>query len=137
MKFVLALILIFSSYANASSQIVISNLQVTKALDKHHPTTIYFVIENLTNEIDYLTKVDFIDFPKSETIINKTIIEQNRASIIKINRLSLPPKFKLDLKEIKTYLVVKNLSPESFLKKELKIKFNFLKSPAILLLLNE
>lgn len=113
--------LLFSCLVKADDNLKIHDLIIKQAIDSNHPATIYLNIENLGNKLDYLLAVEIADHPEAIVTINKTVIEQNVARIIKIDRLTIPAESTINLAPLGIYLVARNLPATQ----SIKIKFIF------------
>ncbi len=113
------LLILTPLFANAETNI--TSIKIRPSLQLNYPTTAYFSLENNSNEPDYLLEVKLVSYPNSKVTLNKTVIENNIAHIIKIDRLSIPALMKLSSEEIKVYLVI-----ESAPIKLNKIEFEFI-----------
>ncbi|MEK6733818.1 MAG: hypothetical protein AABY27_01785 [Pseudomonadota bacterium] len=109
MKIKLIIIGLFFSITARASDINIFNLQVRKAYTDGATTTIYFDINNNSDEINYLLDAEIINCPTCKVTINKTVIEKNVARIITINRLAIPANSSINLAQKRIYMVIKNL----------------------------
>ena len=127
----LAIILIYFPFFAYAENIKIHNVQIRPALQKGFPTTVYLSIDNLTNEIDSLLKVEV--HGSTGTSINKTVIERGVARIIKIDRLTIPAHSTVNLAPFGIYIVVQGLSPEFAKETSMNIKLIFNNAGVILL----
>jgi copper(I)-binding protein len=104
------------------SALGVNNLQIRRAAGEGYPTTMYLDIENDSDQLDYLLGVEIVDHPESKAIINKTVIEQGIAKIVKIDRLIIPADSKIKLSPLGIYIVVSDLTRDQ---KDIRIKFIF------------
>ncbi len=104
-----------------SKGVDISNINIRSSIKQNYPTTIYLNIENDSNQLDYLLNIEVMEQPQSSATINKTVIEQNVARIIKIDRLAIPAHSKIKLAPLGIYIVINKLLDTS----SIKLKFTF------------
>ena len=114
------LFLLLPCFANA--HVNVTDIKIKPALMAGYPTTVYFSLENDSDQLDYLLEVKSINFPSSKITIHKTIIEKNIARIIQIDRLSIPAHTKLNSLPLKIYLVIEEIPTDA---RDLKLKFIF------------
>ena len=67
--------LLLPCFANA--HVNVTDIKIKPALMAGYPTTVYFSLENDSDQLDYLLEVKSINFPSSKITIHKTIIEKN------------------------------------------------------------
>ena len=110
MKNLLPLFSLFISSLSLAQDIIISDVKIRPALQASHPTTIYLNIENISDQLDYLSEVKIIGYPDAIASINKTVIEKNVARVIHIDRLAIPPHSKISFAPGGIYIIATNLS---------------------------
>ena len=112
---------IFFALPAAAGSLTISDLSIR--LGKN--SSVYFTINNISNNIDYLIGAELIGHPEVIVTINKTVIEKGVARIITINKLAIPANYSVKLEPIGIYLVIKNLERKNLNKQGYKVKFFF------------
>lgn len=124
-KIILTFCLLFSLLCKANENVAINHLYSKYIGDKNNSLVIYGVMNNISNQLDYLLGLEVVGHPEIEVTINKTVIEQNVARIIKIDRLAIPAESSVSLTPLGIYLVTTKF-PEELLKVgKIKIKFIF------------
>ena len=122
-KIVISCFVLFSScYCYSDEKIILHDIEVRSALAEGYPTSIYFIIENKGEILDYLMSVELIDYPKIKTTINKSIFEKKIARIIEINRLALPANTMVTSHPLHIYIIATGIPPAT---KKLNLKFIF------------
>lgn len=124
-------LLLLSSLCSADDHIEISNLSIKFFHNKNSSVTIYGDITNPNEQLDYLLNIEVIDHPEAIVTINKTVIEQNIARIIQIDRLAIPAHTTVNLKPLGIYLIMNHLSKEVFQTNNFKVKFIFAQTEII------
>lgn len=131
-KFIL-FIYIFLALPVIASDLTISDLSIRWGKN----SSVYFTINNLTNNMDYLIGAEVVGHPEAIVSINKTVIEKHIARIIKINKLAIPPHYSVKLAPIGIYLVIKNLDQKNSNPKDHKIKLFFEEAESITFYINQ
>jgi len=108
-KLVLVVLLFISSISLASENIEINNIN-SRYFKNNSTLVIYCNFINKADKLDYLLNLEIIDHPEAIATINKTVIEQNIARIIKIDRLAIPAHSTVNLNPLGIYIVIHNLT---------------------------
>lgn len=125
MKFFIFLffyLIAFNISADEKKDIKIYNLHIQPNFAKLNFLTLYLTIENNTNKTDFLLKItsNFAKYCK----IQKTIIENNIASVVAIEKISIPAKSKISFDPGSIHIYIKDLEKKTLNIGD-KIKFKF------------
>ena len=114
-RYKLLILFLFAFPLSSSAlDITLKAVKVRFALAENYPTSIYFSIENSSNQIDYLVDAKILDCPSCKVKINKTIFEKSIARIINLDRIALPSKSKVNSEDFRIYISVDGLKSKNF-----------------------
>lgn len=106
MKRICLLLILFIAISSQAEMVEVNNVRYRKL---NNNITIYMDINNNSDQLLYLLGAQIEKEPNFTFKISKTVIDNNIAKIIEINRLVIPAKAKVSLAPLGIYLVVKNV----------------------------